>query len=202
MMIHIVEDALLALYNRNFGTPKPGAEAGLRAIIQRISGDKELNDTSWVAYILATIKHECADTWRPIEEYGKGRGRPYGEPVSLTDQNGKVLSNVYYGRGYVQLTWKDNYRKLGQALGLGEQLMWHPELALQPDIAYSIASFGMRNGSFTGKKLGQFLHDGAYDYFNAREIINKHDQAARIQEYAQTFEVMLKTCANEKLNAP
>ena len=197
-MVQIDKDAFLSLYRQKFGTLKPEPEAGLRGIIQRISDDKELNGYGWAAYILATINHECADTWRPIEEYGRGRGRPHGEPVSVTDEGGNVHSNIYYGLGYMQLTWKDNYSKLSKALGLGEQLVYHPDLALQPDIAYTITSFGMRNGSFTGKKLGQFLHEGDCDYFNAREIINGHDQAARIQEYAQAFEAMLKTRAREQ----
>jgi hypothetical protein len=34
---------------------------------------------------------------QPIEEYGKGRGMPYGKPDPTTGQ-------VYYGRGFVQLT--------------------------------------------------------------------------------------------------
>jgi hypothetical protein len=59
---------------------------------------------SWLAYVLATVYHETASTMEPIEEYGKGAGHSYGEPDPETGQ-------VYDGRGYVQLTWKDNYQK-------------------------------------------------------------------------------------------
>ena len=54
-----------------------------------------------------------------------------------------------YGRGYVQLTWKNNYLTLGKALGLGDDLAKNPDHVLDPDIAYEIMSYGMRNGSFS-----------------------------------------------------
>jgi putative chitinase len=194
-MVTIDPAKFINLSQTKFGPLKADVEPGLRSIIDGINKDEKLGNPRWVAYMLATIKHECADTWRPIEEYGKGHGRPYGKPESVTDQNGKVYENIYYGRGYVQLTWKANYEKMSGLLGLGDQLLCHPELALRADIAYQILSFGMRNGSFTGKRLEQFIHDAVCDYFNAREIINGHDQAAKIQGYAQGFEAMLKDCA-------
>ena len=60
-------------------------------------------DQRWFAYVLATAYHETAATMQPIAEYGKGKGKAYCKPDPVTKQ-------TYSGRGYVQLTWKDNYR--------------------------------------------------------------------------------------------
>lgn len=45
----------------------------------------------------------------------------------------------FHGRGYMQLTGKDNYRAAGQALGL--DLLKHPELAAEPENAAKIATW-------------------------------------------------------------
>src|SRR5687767_14241793 len=84
-------------------------------------------DLRRLAYMFATIYHETAKTMLPIEEYGKGKGHPYGNPVK---------GKLYYGRGYVQLTWQSNYRRMGELLGV--DLVNHPELALDPAIACRI----------------------------------------------------------------
>src|ERR1700722_20630129 len=86
---------------------------------------------------------------QPIEEYGKGRGMPYGKPDPTTGQ-------VYYGRGFVQLTWERNYKTMTDLLGV--DFVNHPDLALELDNATNIMFIGMIKGLFTGKSLG--------DYFN------------------------------------
>jgi len=155
---------------------------GLNALLAAAEADPKLTDLRWLAYMLATVRHECANTWHPIEEYGKGKGRPYGKPVVVTDPHGKKYKNVYYGRGYVQLTWQQNYARMGKLLK--NQLRYKPALALQPAVAYKIMSLGMRLGSFTGKKLGDYIHGTKADYVNARRIINGLDRAQTIAGYA------------------
>jgi len=44
--------------------------------------------------------------------------------------------------------------------------------SLSPKIAYAIMSYGMRHGSFTGKKPSNYILDKVCDYKNARRIIN------------------------------
>ena len=73
--------------------------ADLKRLLDAIAADKEWDLVPDVAYF-RHHPHECANTYRPIEEIGKGKGRPYGTPTS----NGKT----YYGRGFVQLTRKTN----------------------------------------------------------------------------------------------
>ncbi|MBI3229378.1 MAG: hypothetical protein HYZ45_04095 [Burkholderiales bacterium] len=145
--------------------------------------------------MLATVKHECANTWQPIAEYGKGKGLKYGVSVNVDGPEGQTLSNVYYGRGYVQLTWDYNYKKMDQALGLSGQqssMYWYPDNALNADIAYRIMSYGMQHGSFTGKKLADYINASECDYVNARRIINGTDQASVIAGYAENIEYLLR----------
>jgi hypothetical protein len=134
-------------------------------------GDREL------AYILATAFHETAQTMQPIEEYGKGKGKPYGKPAG-------VYNKIYYGRGYVQLTWLQNYETMDAKLQMRGELVQQPELACDPDIAAQIIMVGMRDGCFTGVGLHQFIDDRRTDFYNARKIVNALDRAADIQEYA------------------
>jgi len=172
-----------------------GSESGLEALMNSLANDPYVSDIRWAAYMLATVKHECANRWQPIQEFGKGKGRPYGVPVQVQDSDGTTYTNVYHGRGYVQLTWKMNYDKVGRALGMGNALVLHPEHALEPMTAYSIMSFGMRTGLFTGKKLSDYINHDC-DYFNARRVINILDRAALIQGYAETFEQLLKAAGS------
>ena len=180
-------------YTAEFGALKDSQRAGLDALLTAAEADADITDIRWLAYMFATVKHECANTWRPIEEYGKGRGRKYGQAVTVTDPEGRSYSNAYYGRGYVQLTWDYNYRNMGKVLQ--NRLLYEPSLALDADVAYRIMSYGMRNGSFTGAKLSRFISGDTCDYVNARKVINGLDQAQRIAGYAQALEKVLRASA-------
>lgn len=140
-------------------------------------------NTSAFAYILATVYHETAKTFLPIAEYGKGKGYKYGIPDPVTGQ-------TYYGRGYVQLTWNYNYKKLGDMFGV--DLLNHPELAMSPPIATKILFSGMNHGLFTGKKLSDYFSDTKKDFIGARKIINGTDKAEMIANYAILFNQALK----------
>lgn|SRR5262249_29987619 len=190
-MLNIDPDQICAAYVQSNPNMSANAQSGLHSILSAMTEDSDLSDVRWAAYMLATVKHECANHWQPIEEFGKGAGRPYGQPASVQDADGTTYTNVYYGRGYVQLTWKMNYAKVGQLIGLGNSLVIHPEHALEPQTAYRIMSQGMRAGLFTGKKLSDYINDQHCDYFNARRIINGVDRADLIQGYAQAFENIL-----------
>ena len=142
-------------------------------------------DDRHLAYILATTFHETAQTMQPIAGYGQGKGKPYGTPDPQTGE-------TYYGRGYVQLTWKDNYIKQDAKLGLGGRLVANADLALEPDIALPIIFGGMYAGDFTGVGLPKYItctnvESDTTDYYNARKIVNGLDCATQIQGYAQAF---------------
>jgi len=137
-------------------------------------------DDRWLAYLLATTYHETALTMQPIAEYGKGKGKPYGQPAGPYNQ-------VYYGRGFVQLTWYENYQKQDVKLKLNQQLVKVADTALDLQIATQIIFGGMQDGDFTGVGLGKYINDQQTDYYNARKIVNGLDQASTIAGYAVRF---------------
>ena len=190
-MLNLYADAFCKAYNDAHPLMSEQAIQGLSALVAALVEDPNISDLRWAAYMLATVKHECANTWQPIEEYGKGQGRPYGVPVQVQDADGTTYNNTYYGRGFVQLTWKANYDRMGRALGMGNLLVLHPEHALELQTATQILSCGMRLGMFTGRKLADYINDTQCDYLNARRIINGLDRADVIQGYAQALEQML-----------
>jgi hypothetical protein len=141
--------------------------------------------------MLATVYHETATVFWPIREYGLGKGHEYGEP----DENG----NVFYGRGFVQLTWKDNYDKASAALGLINErdLVMHPDVALDSLIAARVLFRGCAEGWFTGSKLGDWFNETTDDPLNARRIINGNDRDELIAGYHDTFLEALETAYYE-----
>jgi len=147
----------------------------------------------WLAYILATAYHETAHTFKPVREYGRGRGKRYGRPDPNT-------GHVYYGRGFVQLTWKANYAGMGDKLGV--DLVNHPDKALAPDISALILIKGMVEGDFTGKALSHYIEPGRADFRNARRVVNGTDKAALIAGYAQEFLRALKASRDATNHAP
>lgn len=191
------KQTFLTLYQKKYKTLPQRAQSDLQVLLAFISADpaftspdapttyapfKSAHHLRQAAYMLATAKHETANTFAPIEEYGKGKGLPYGQPDPVTGL-------VYFGRGYVQLTWARNYKSMGKALNL--PLFLHPDLALRYDVAYKIMSYGMTHGAFTGVALRRYINEGKTDYLNARKIINSLDKADLIAGYATAIEQML-----------
>lgn len=141
------------------------------------------DDLRKLAYMLATAKHETANTMQAIEEYGKGKGHKYGKIDPVTGK-------AYYGRGLVQLTWDYNYKKMGKLLN--KDLYNNPDLALDLKTAVEIMFEGMLTGKsfagdFTGKSLINYFNKTTNDPYNARKIINGLDKAKLIQSYHEKF---------------
>ena len=82
------------------------------------------------------------------EDGPRERGVSTGNQRRSRTSSDRPFDNVYYGRGYVQLTWLDNYRQMDQRLALGEMLEQDPDKALDPPLAYRIMSIGVREGLF------------------------------------------------------
>ncbi len=160
------------------GKLKQAQVNGMNAILDEWEKSYANNDDRFLAYMLATTFHETATTMQPIEEYGKGKGHAYGKPDAVTGK-------AYYGRGYVQLTWKANYEKFAKLLKT--DLVNNPELALAADVSTKILFIGMMKGLFTGKKLADYFDGAKEDWSNARRIINGIDKAQLIAGYGRSF---------------
>ena len=125
------------------------------------------------AYVLATAKWETAHTMKPIRERG---GERY------------LRSKRYYpyvGMGYVQLTWKTNYQRASDELGV--DFVKNPKLLLEPSYAAEILVIGSKEGWFTGKKLSDYMTLQRSRFTEARRIINKMDKAREIALIARQF---------------
>lgn len=155
---------------------------GITDLITMINTDPEWVDLRQIAYVLATVQRETGATYKPIEEWGRGRGLKYGAIFK---------GHKWYGRGYVQLTWFDNYERADKKLRLNGELIKDPALALNPDIAYRILARGMREGWFTGLKLQEFIDGDRCNYTEARKIINGADRNKLIAGYAEKWEGLL-----------
>lgn len=144
------------------------------------SKPSQYRDHRWLAYILGTVFHETAQTMKPLKEYGRGHGYAYSKADPVTGQ-------VYYGRGYPQLTWKSNYEKFSKILGI--DLVNHPDDALKPHISAEILFYGMVHGSFTGQKLSDYFNANQSDWYHARAIINPADYKTYqlVADYSQEF---------------
>jgi hypothetical protein len=148
-------------------------------------------DVRWLAYMLATTYHETSQEMWPIEEYGKGAGMSYGAPDSETGQ-------TYYGRGYVQLTWRDNYARATTELELTglDDLVWHAANALDPVIAAKVMYRGMYRGWFRSDSKGpqtlpRYFSDTVDDAYTAREIINGDKTTIPSWSYGESIGVLI-----------
>jgi putative chitinase len=143
-------------------------------------------DLRWLAYELATALWETEYTLLPIREVGEGRGHPYGVKDPSTGQ-------VYYGRGYVQTTWKANYAKVGKLIG--QDLVHHPDLLLRPKYAAPALIVAMEEGIYTGKKLSDYFNARIQDPVGARRIVNGQDHARDISGFYHAFLTALQEAA-------
>ncbi len=167
------------------GVLKQSQVDGITAILDVWDQNWAKKDDRWLAYMLATAHHETDRTMQPIEEYGKGRGRQYGENFKMDGTRYADTSNIFYGRGFVQLTWYENYQKAG--VKLRRNFIKNPALVMQLKNAGKIMFNGMSEGWFTGKKLSDYFNATTGDWINARRIINGLDKANLIAGYGQQY---------------
>jgi len=178
---------------------------------------------SWMAYTLATAYGETGGRMQPItenmnytsavriEQVFSSRRRK-GIPGSALARNPQKLANTVYadilgnggpasgdgwryrGHGLVQLTGKDNFRRMGDRIGV--DLVAHPERALEPDIAAKALIAGVRDGIYTGKKASDYLpREGAAiraQFRQSRRIINGTFEADKYAGYAMAFQDALE----------
>ncbi len=167
------------------GSLKQSQVDGINAILDVWEKNYSDKDDRWLAYMLATAHHETDRRMQPIEEYGKGKGRAYGSRLKMNRTPYNDVNGIFYGRGFVQLTWYENYDKAGKKLGI--DLLNDPSKALDLSVAAQIMFLGMMEGWFTGKKLSDYFNSNTEDWVNARRIINGTDKANLISSYGRNY---------------
>lgn len=152
---------------------------------------QRVDDERQIAYLLATTQHETAGTYRPIDEIG-------AVSYFLRYERRSDLGNIhpgdgarFKGRGYVQITGRRNYTLYAGLIG--EDLVRQPERVKEPTVAAFILVHGSRTGTFTGRKLSDYINSTRCDFINARRIINGLDRAELIASYAHGW---LKALSN------
>ncbi len=157
-----------------------------------------------LAYMLATAFHETAATMQPVREtqaasnaeaiarleraFAMGRLATVKTPYWRSDAQGRT----WLGRGLVQLTHRRNYEAMSALIGI--DLVSEPDLAMEMGVAVKILIGGMRAGTFTGRRLGDYFAGGKADWIGARKIINGTDRAELVAGFAQAFRLALPPC--------
>jgi len=77
----------------------------------------------------------------------------------------------WFGRGQVQLTHRDNYERMGRAIGA--DIIANPNLMLDPKISAKVLITGMMRGLFrSGHNLPRYFNESAHEPVRARAIVN------------------------------
>ncbi len=128
-------------------TPIENIEANLPCVLNALS-DAGLCDKQMVLMALATIRAETGD-FLPISEFQSHfNTSPGGRPFDLYDHRtdlgnqGPPDGANFRGRGFIQLTGRNNFQIHSAAIGLSDQLLSSPTLANEPETAAKLlASF-------------------------------------------------------------
>lgn len=154
-----------------------------------------------LAAILSEVYHETGGQMQPVKEtvyaHSKDRNPSDATVIKRLDTayaKGQLpwVSKPYwrqgwFGRGLIQVTHEENYRKLGLS----------KESALDLKTSVRATFDGMEKGLFTGKKLADYDYlvtrnpdVPGYKYYNSRAIVNGDTagNGAKIATYAKAFE--------------
>jgi peptidoglycan hydrolase-like protein with peptidoglycan-binding domain len=154
----------------------PTGEEHLREVIRQQCVALGIGERNQVAYVLATVKWETAGTFAPVRE---------AFWLSEDWRRANLPYFPFYGRGFVQLTWQNNYARYGQLLGI--DLVGRPDLALDATTALFVLVHGFKTGTFTGRSITDFIDAQRTDFIGARRCINGTDHAADIATLAEAF---------------
>lgn len=191
-------EALRARDSGLFGTSLSGAQVkGIDGIIDAFNavGDGK-PDT--LAYALATAYHETGRRMVPVREgfatTDAGARRAVGALAKRRGPQSAVAryaqpqpphGHVYYGRGHVQLTWKENYQRSSK--DAGTDLVRNPDAMLDPVISARVLILGLLDGRWNGQRKGLRYYLDAGDPVRARRTVNVLDKAREIAAYHNAF---------------
>jgi peptidoglycan L-alanyl-D-glutamate endopeptidase CwlK len=103
-----------------------------------------LVDKPMVVMALATVRAET-EGFEPVDEWpSRFNTSPGGHPFDLYDHRadlgnrGRPDGARFKGRGFVQLTGRENYARIGRLIGRGDLLEREPEMANEPATAAQV----------------------------------------------------------------
>lgn len=151
----------LKAYQGTFGKPEKHQLEDLMKFLELVIAEPY---PDWIkAYILSTVGNETFHRFSPTE---------FPDPKL----------KKYFGRGLVPLRGKEAYARASQLLG--ENLVAKPELVLEYDIAYALATQGMWEGVFTGVALKGFAGSTGKNLIQARQVVTA-DQVPFLDRYIE-----------------
>ena len=131
-------------------TPLGNIKANLPAVLQALLAGG-LQDRAMVLMALSTIRAETESFTPESEGLSRYNTSPNGHPFDLYDKR-KDLGNTgppdgqrYKGRGFVQLTGRDNYARYGSQLSTPVDLLASPDLAASADTASELLVLFLRD---------------------------------------------------------
>lgn len=168
-------------YRNRFGSLTQKQVNALDLFLDEVNKNFDYFTHKQWAYVLATTFHETNETFEPVRE-------AYWLSEEWRKKNLRYYP--YYGRGFVQITWEENYAKFSKLLNV--DLVNNPDLTMRFNNSFYILIKGTKDGLFTGRKLSDYVNDSKTDYINARRVINGTDKASKIAREAEIFESILK----------
>ncbi len=166
----ITADMVAEMFSRH--TPRRNIEQHLPHVLTALR-EAGLDDRDIVLMALATIRAET-EGFEPIDEReSRFNTDPGAHPFNRYDDRANIGNRgrpdgaQFRGRGFIQLTGRSNYQKVGQDIGLGSGLLESPERANDPTIAAKILASFIKTKRSAAKYaiLGQ-------DLATARKLVN------------------------------
>lgn len=166
-----------------------------------------------LAYALATAYHETGRKMVPVREgfastdagarsavnaLAKKRGAK--SAVARYAKPDPVTGHVYYGRGHVQLTWADNYKRSSKDAGI--DLYRNPDAMLDPVISARVLIRGLLDGRWNGQGKGLRFYLDVNKVKEARRTVNVLDKAAEIAGYHRAFLAAINAAGGVKAAKP
>lgn len=163
--------------SRLFPATKPANIARYLPYIEAALGVAELTDRPMILGALGTIRAETEGFVPIAEAPSKFNTPPGGRPFSKYDTRSDLGNSQagdgerYRGRGFVQLTGKDNYTKYGKRIGV--PLEASPERANAPEVAAVLLALFLADRA---TKFRQAIRndriDGKDGLAEARKLVN------------------------------
>lgn len=146
----------------------------------------EINTPLRLSMFLAQLAKE-SDQFKTLQEYASGKAYDTGRKAKMLGNTPEADGDgqLYKGRGGIQVTGKDNYRRCSLALFGDDRLLKHPELLATPRLGMIASGW-----YWSDKKLNKYadtkqitkcskIINGGYNglgerkayYFKARKIL-------------------------------